>query len=447
METRNVKSRAEGQQADAERMLLEKAQEQREQRLREQEARLEKELAEFEKAKGSVVSADTVAKLVGEMAAMREQLSKLLVREDTPAPSTSYTQPRTQAPPTPPRSEVLLRLSETNSNHPDDIHEQSQQTAFSIREAVEFVPTFDGKNIPVLNYIRECQLAKDLIPPNLECSLTRHLVNRLKGRASLALKGRSCTSITHLCEILRNSFSPHRTIGQYRAELSGVLQGPNEDILEYENRVNDLRAIILDMERINQAGPPLHTRAEIDTLALQSFCDGLLPDIRDRMRPEDKHSLTAAYDRAREIYRQQQIDKERYQQTPRHTRNDKRNAHSTQESKKCDTCGKTGHVTSNCWHNPENKATNPSPKSETHTPGSQNLSSSNDKFCRYCKKPGHEIHECRKRQYNNKSREQGNGRSSSTQSGTSQEEPATRPVRSIQVTTPEEKPSASLASQ
>ncbi|KAL6253652.1 hypothetical protein P5V15_015467 [Pogonomyrmex californicus] len=59
----------------------------------------------------------------------------------------------------------------------------------------------------------------------------------------------------------------------------------------------------------------------------------------------------------------------------------------------------------------------------------------NDKWCRYCKNRGHEIEECRKRQYNNsRLNEPGNGRDPPRRSDAARADPprSTRPVNVVE---------------
>jgi len=57
-------------------------------------------------------------------------------------------------------------------------------------------------------------------------------------------------------------------------------------------------------------------------------------------------------------------------------------------------------------------------RTSTNEPRRNTGNDSNNKFCRYCKNPGHELEECKKRQYNNSRRnESGNANSLSGSSG------------------------------
>lgn len=55
-------------------------------------------------------------------------------------------------------------------------------------------------------------------------------------------------SIDRLCDILLEIFDLHRTLEQYKTELSNTFMRKDEHILNYIDRVKDLHRIIIDEE-------------------------------------------------------------------------------------------------------------------------------------------------------------------------------------------------------
>ncbi|KYN18585.1 hypothetical protein ALC57_09099 [Trachymyrmex cornetzi] len=72
--------------------------------------------------------------------------------------------------------------------HEESSIESSQPPKVSFREATECVPSFDGYNIPLSQFIRACRRAKETVPPSSERNLTKILINKLRGRAYYAVE-------------------------------------------------------------------------------------------------------------------------------------------------------------------------------------------------------------------------------------------------------------------
>ena len=74
-----------------------------------------------------------------------------------------------------------------------------------------------------------------------------------------------------------------------------------------------------------------------------------------------------------------------------------------------------------------------------NTSGNSNVNNDRSaRWCRYCKNSGHEIEECRKRQYNNSRKESGNASGPARQPGVTRQGPSqsvTRPVNPVEATT------------
>jgi len=60
--------------------------------------------------------------------------------------------------------------------HGEISNDLSQQPKVSFRDATETVPSFDGYNISLSQFIRACRRAKEIVPPSSERNLTKLLV-------------------------------------------------------------------------------------------------------------------------------------------------------------------------------------------------------------------------------------------------------------------------------
>lgn len=353
------------------------------------------------------------------------------------------------------------------SNYQSHSHTMStRRTTFhvtpkvSFREATESVLQFDGYNIPLNQFIRACRRAKEIVPPSSERNLTKLLVNKLRGRAYYVVENEFCDSVSQLIDLLTAAFRSCKTIDQYRGELSTIYLKPHEHILDYISCVKDLRSAILDAERREMGTLEERKQRETDEFTARSFCDGLPLENRLQMRSYLHSSPFEAFASAKTISNRLELDKRRYRARER-TEPDRRNDYTRRPN--------TYAIVPRPLNDnpPRERAPNTallsaparasSPRDLPGLPAYRNRDMRNDnantnaaqtrrdeqspKWCRYCKNPGHEIEECRKREYNNaRKNDQGNATGPAGRTGTThQEAPSqnTRPVNPVEIITPE----------
>lgn len=335
----------------------------------------------------------------------------------------------------------------------------------SYREALETVPGFDGKNISLTQFLRACRRAKEIVPPSCERNLTRLLINKLRGRAYYAVEDEPCDSIAQLSDILNSAFGTPKTIHQYRGELSSVFLKANEHMLDYIIRVKDLRTAVLDAERRQRRELTPAIVAEIDALTASSFCDGLPLEYRIQLK-EHHYSLPfEAFSVAKTLAKRAELDKERREPAQRSDKTPiwysahpigRPLAHSTPAKQTnpyvpAPRRPTAGYIPARQGQEfPRNTQPGPVirnyPENPQHRPGAHsgespryNPQASNEKVCRYCKKNGHEIQECRKRQYNNARLNQGNSEYPSRRTDEPRAGPSNEPNRPVKIVTSEVK--------
>ena len=330
-------------------------------------------------------------------------------------------------------------------NH-NNVPDQDPTPQITLKDAVKAVPKFNGYNMSVLQFARACNRAKALIPSQAEPQLARLLTNKLQDHAYLAVEDRVFDTVNDLIKQLKRTFSPAKTSDHYRGELANVIKGTNEHMLEYIQRVKDLRSAILEEDSENYRDFARNHPQDLDRLALDSFVDGLPPYIRMRLLRCNFGTLDEAFDQA--VFVDKEIERDRLR-------------FSEQKAPKliCQICNKTGHDALSCRSNqriasqpseryPQNRATEygnqaPNPLlpywDKTRPPPSRPTEL---RICDYCKKPGHAISECRKRikPIHKDPRSLWEIESKNTPSGTDGCEPWSRPTRSAPTYDSVEKP-------
>lgn len=294
---------------------------------------------------------------------------------------------------------LSLRIP-TASSTPDKPPETISNPQISIKDAVEFVPTFNGQNISVLQFSRACKRAKSMVSPYVEPQLVKFLQNKLQGHAYLAIEDRTFSSVDELISRLKNVFSPAKSTNQYRGELANITKLPSENILDYIGRVKDLRSAILEGEQDRYTTFFPQLAITINELTLESFLNGLPPEIRVQMNILGYRTLDQAFDTAITAAKQVESDRIRFHGAP---------APSQTASVVCQICNKPNHTASQCWHLNSARQNKP-PQNNSNRPfNPQQL------FCNYCKSNGHTISQCRIRPVNNTHRDSGNAQQSPSQ--------------------------------
>jgi len=345
--------------------------------------------------------------------------------------------------------------------HGESLLESPQSPKVSFREATESVPYFDGYNIPLAQFVRACRRAKEIVPSSSERNLTKILINKLRNRAYYAVEDEPCETITQLIDLLNGAFGSPKTIDQYRGELSTIYIKKNEHMLDYISRAKDLRSAILDAERRSRGVLDPRVAAEVDALTARSFCDGLPLQYRLQIPPGCHTHPFDAFATAKTLAKREELDKQRYDY--RNRREDppvryaaanpirRPLAHSTPERNRTPSGFQAAAQHGNYSPTNDTRRANYSREIGTRSPdnyrnyedrntrdnGPANFRTGNrPKWCRYCKNVGHEIEECRKREFNNSHPRQGNaGNPSRTpdepRAGRSQDQ--SRPINAIEI--------------
>lgn len=328
----------------------------------------------------------------------------------------------------------------------------------TFREATESVPHFDGYNISLNQFTRACRRAREIVPPSSERNLTKLLINKLRGRAYSAVEDEPCESVTQLIDLLNVAFGSPKTIDQYRGELSTIHLKPKEHILDFITRVKDLRTAILDEERRVNSYLTERVMMEVDGLTARSFCDGLPLEYRLQMDHSLHTTPSEAFARAKAIAKRQELDKLRY------GGNDRQESRPDKPARKPDTYPITrdsdrprasipppraryqnedrerGQI---AWRNDRSRSNfsqnhegSPEPFNRRSPPPPRE--GTEHKICRYCKNIGHNISECRKREYNNALRNSQAGNATGPENRTGErrqvaQTPPPRPSRPVKL--------------
>ncbi|KAL2718684.1 hypothetical protein V1478_012560 [Vespula squamosa] len=105
--------------------------------------------------------------------------------------------------------ETLLREILMTTQQTDDVPRESQN--IFLRESINMVSQHDGYNISIGTFTHTCKQARDLIPINSEETITRLIINKLRGRRYSAVEDYNIRTTDKFCDMLRENFSHNET--------------------------------------------------------------------------------------------------------------------------------------------------------------------------------------------------------------------------------------------
>lgn len=283
----------------------------------------------------------------------------------------------------------------------------TEVTTVSLEIAKSMLTSFNGNKRDLSEFIDNCDEALNLVNTSYKNILLTLIKTKITGNARLLIKDREFIDWNTLKTYLLEAYSDVRTAGQWQLELNSCRQTANENVRSYANKIERCYINLLKTldKNLNNEGK----RACIDLLrnqALNAFLMGLNRELAILVKSREPRTLeeaiTLAQSEENEYLSKTEISK--FQRV-----NDQTTRH-------CIHCNKPGHSSFNCFHRNKRETSiktfspqNSKPwnnNQSNYKPSNQNNFQKNAKQCNYCKKFGHVISECRKRQYNNQKRNQ-----------------------------------------
>ncbi|KYM96037.1 hypothetical protein ALC62_13307 [Cyphomyrmex costatus] len=164
----------------------------------------------------------------------------------------------------------------------------------SPRDAAETILPFDGKNMPVSQFINNCIHAKNMVSPTAEYGLVQMIKNKLVGPAlRVALSG-EYNDIESLLNCLKTRFAPVYSTSQLHGELSKIMQYPEETVVDYGSRVS---TILHQLKSTYQSENPTQATQFLsfaETNVVKNFLTGFNNGLYMRLQPREISTLNNA---------------------------------------------------------------------------------------------------------------------------------------------------------
>lgn len=257
--------------------------------------------------------------------------------------------------------------------------------------ALKMIPEFHGDRENLHKFISCCDVVSAMATTRNDAEMFMNIIKtKLTGVAYNLVKYKTYESWNELKVILQEQYLEHRTFAQIQTELLNSKQGYNEDVRSFANRLERLTCDLNDACIASEG--PVAARV-IQNLNNKSCLKAFVEGLRDPIKLIIKASRYDTFPRAVEAGCEEERNIKPYLRKPKFQSSKNTN------NDRCFKCGKSGHIASNCYSNTGNFSRYPTFPS---VPIKREINISQaESVCRYCKRPGHELENCRKRQYNN----------------------------------------------
>lgn len=252
----------------------------------------------------------------------------------------------------------------------------------------KFIKSYDGSRETVNSFIINCNNAYELATEIQKPILFKYILSQLQGKAELACSIKEFGSWEQLKEFLKTQFSERKHYAHLLTDLQESRQGPQENVNQYSLRIETcLSQLLTEISLGNTKKSEIAGRtAAMEDLALHHFLMGLHPRLSNIIRCRNPKNLNEATNLAISEERiQQSLYKRNISQSDSRSNNFNTNINRRFQSKP---------GPSNTQHLQQSR--NPQPSQQTRV-----MPQISGLFCRYCKATGHDIKDCRKREYYN----------------------------------------------
>lgn len=282
-----------------------------------------------------------------------------------------------------------------NPTTPSTPNSNTGNNQFNLQFLCSLIPkSFDGNRAEFNEFYTNCVNAMSLANNDQTYPLLVFIVSKLTGKVRTQLQGKSYKNWSDLKAILDKLYQDQKHYIQLMEELNTLKQNSNESVSYFYERLDRLVTRVINSityKNIDEQKIKIET---IQELALSRFIHHTVPDISRFLRSQNVTDISEALSKSLAEERALKISHNEFRQTSR-------------QQSHCTECNRNGHTSKSCFRTKSAVVTHKNILlNQSSSPSNTNSLSSKytDKFCRYCKKQGHFIHECRKREYADKKR-------------------------------------------
>ena len=175
----------------------------------------------------------------------------------------------------------------------------SMAECFTLQHSTLNIPFYDGKNIPLKNFLQDIRNGAVFVPPALESSFLKAVLGKLQKTARDSTWGKTFYNLDELIKHLKARFGSDKTYPDYHHEIENIRMNRGETVNYFHDRLNILfngAKTVLEDKYPENAGQMLESIKEV---ALEAFIRGLPDEITRAVDARDPKNLEEALKFAR----------------------------------------------------------------------------------------------------------------------------------------------------
>ncbi|EZA48210.1 hypothetical protein X777_14231 [Ooceraea biroi] len=114
----------------------------------------------------------------------------------------------------------------------------AQNPFATLKSAIEAVPFFDDRNIPLSYFVEGCEEAKSMLPSEAESQFTKIVRTRIVGEIRRTIQGQKFDTVAKLTKYLKQIYGSSKNAYQLQGELGNIYQKSEEDVVTCANRLH-----------------------------------------------------------------------------------------------------------------------------------------------------------------------------------------------------------------
>ena len=243
--------------------------------------------------------------------------------------------------------------SDNNSINNKSVNSNFLSNYKKTNEIVRILPEFNGRNISINRFIRECKEAENFVNPNDRSFFLKLVKSRVTGDVNDYLQFKNFDSLDQLLSELKRVFAPTQNLPQIQTDLARVRQSPQEKVFEYGLRVTRIlqKAQELIVENFNSIVAGGMIEGTTNT-AIECFTLGLESEIAARMIGKQFFTLESAISTAisceRYVQQRKELHGDKLEDSRKraycHIADPQREEEPERKKRHCYRCGESGHI-------------------------------------------------------------------------------------------------------
>lgn len=113
---------------------------------------------------------------------------------------------------------------------------ESRRT-LQISEAIQILSEFNGTNITINQFARECRDLESLLSPNDKYIFARIVKSKITGTARNYVNSKTYSNVTEILDELKRAYAPYQNLYRLQTELSTSVQQPYETVSDFGLRI------------------------------------------------------------------------------------------------------------------------------------------------------------------------------------------------------------------